>query len=95
MRRGIGICHLTLYDLGIFQVPLGVQSLEKLEKSFVFDLCLYLWLSLICLVRFYNLQGYDIKVFLYYFDRKIRDQVYFCFHLRIENNVLFSLRMLL
>ena len=89
MRCAMGICHLILYDLGIFRVLLGVQSLEKLENSPVFDLFFYLWLILVYLICFYNLQGLDVKVFLYYSDRKIRDQVYFYFHSRLGNNVLF------
>ena len=42
VRRGMGICHLVLYDLGIFQVPLDVQSLEKLENLPIFGSCLFL-----------------------------------------------------
>ena len=40
--RERGICYLVLYDLGIFQVRLDVLSLEKLEISLVFCLCLCL-----------------------------------------------------
>ena len=47
VRRGMGICHLILYDPCIFQVPLDVQSLEKLENFLIFDLCLSLWLILV------------------------------------------------
>ena len=47
MRRGMGICQLISYDLGIFQFPLDVQSLEKLENSLIFYLCLSLCLTLI------------------------------------------------
>ena len=32
VHRGTGICHLFFYDLGIFQVQLDLQSLEKLEN---------------------------------------------------------------
>ena len=35
VRRGMGICHLVLYDLGIFQGPLDVQSLENFCAFFV------------------------------------------------------------
>ena len=52
VRRGMGICHLILYDPCICQAPLGVQSLEKLENSLLSDLCLCLWLILIYLVVF-------------------------------------------
>ena len=44
MRRGKGICHPIFYDLVIFQVPLVVQSLEKLEILPIFGLCPDLWL---------------------------------------------------
>ena len=44
MLRGMEICRLVLYDLGIFQVRLDVQSLEKLESSPIF--CLRLCLML-------------------------------------------------
>ena len=36
VRRGMEICRLVLYDLGIFQVRLDVQSLEKLESVPIF-----------------------------------------------------------
>ena len=42
VRHGMGICHLVLYDLGIFQVPLDVQSLEKLENLPIFGSCFFL-----------------------------------------------------
>ena len=57
VRRGMCLCHLILYHLGIFQVPLDVQTLEKLENLPIFGLCFYLWLILIAEAQFYNLQG--------------------------------------
>ena len=57
VRRGTGFYHLILYDLGIFQVPLGVQSLKKIENLPIFSLCLYLLLILIVEFRFYYLQS--------------------------------------
>ena len=55
--RGTGIYRLILNDLGILQVPLNVQSLEKLENVQIFRLSLYLWLMSTEEVRFYNFQG--------------------------------------
>ena len=43
----------------------------------------------------YSRQGLDVEFFQYWFDRKIFDRLFFCFHLRLEKNVLFSLRILL
>ena len=42
VRLGKEICRLVSYDLGIFQVRLAVQSLEKLESLPIFCLCLCL-----------------------------------------------------
>ena len=39
--RERGIWYLVLYDLGIFQVRLGMRNLEKLENLLVFCLSLY------------------------------------------------------
>ena len=36
VRRGREICRVVLYDLGIFQVRLDVQSLEKLRSEPIF-----------------------------------------------------------
>ena len=55
--RGREICHLFLYDLGIFQVRLDVLGLEKLECLPIFYLCLCLMGFLIVEVRFYSIQG--------------------------------------
>ena len=41
VRSGTSIYCLILYDLGILQVLLGVQSLEKLEYFSILFLCLY------------------------------------------------------
>ena len=41
VRRGIDICLLILCDFVFFQVPLNVQSLEKIENLPFFGLCLY------------------------------------------------------
>ena len=41
VRHGMGICFPILYDLGIFQTPLDVQSQEKLENLPIFGLCVY------------------------------------------------------
>ena len=57
VHRGTGICHLILYDLGIFKVPLDVQSLEKLENLPVFGLCFYLWLISIDQFGFYTFRA--------------------------------------
>ena len=83
VRRGTGIYRPFLYDLGVF------HCLEKLESLTIFGLCLYLYLTLIVEACFYNLHDSDKKVFLYCFDRKIRNRVNFCFLLRLGNNVLF------
>ena len=42
VRHGTGIYRLILFDLDIFQVLLGVQSLKKLENLPIFGFCLYL-----------------------------------------------------
>ena len=36
VRRYMGICHLVLYVLGVFQVVIDVQSLKKLESILTF-----------------------------------------------------------
>ena len=79
-------------DLGyLFVFPSSCQNLFCIRQEFlsiVFckvecDTCK----RVLFLGRFEN--------FLYHFDKKVRDQVYFSFHLRLGNNVLFSLRILL
>ena len=47
MRRGMDTYGLVLYDLGISQVLLDMQSLKKLENLPIFNFCLCLWLNLI------------------------------------------------
>ena len=56
VRRGTGFYRLILYDLGIFQVLLDVQSLEKLKKLPILSFCFCLELTIIVEARFYNLQ---------------------------------------
>ena len=36
-----GFWYLVLYELGIFQVWLGMRNLKKIEYLLVFCLCLY------------------------------------------------------
>ena len=50
--RGREICRLVLYDLDIFQVPLGVQSLEKLENFFNYPFVPLFDVILNCLISF-------------------------------------------
>ena len=42
VRRDTSFYCLILFDLGIFQVLLYVQKLEKLENLPIFGFCLYL-----------------------------------------------------
>ena len=42
VRRDAGVYHLAVYDLGGFQIVLGVQSLERLENLKISHLCFYL-----------------------------------------------------
>ena len=41
VRRCMGIFHLILYVLDIFQVLLDVQNLKKLGNILIFYLCFY------------------------------------------------------
>ena len=54
--RGSKIFHLVLYDLGIIQVLLDVQILEKLENLPIFLVVPLFVVNLIVEARFFNLQ---------------------------------------
>ena len=74
--HGREILNLVLY-LGVFQVLLDVLRLGKLESLQVFCLSLRWLLGLVVLVRFFSLQGRDVKIFRCYSDIKIHGLVCF------------------
>ena len=59
------ICHLILYELGIFDDPLDVQSLEKLEILLIFDLCLLFMVNFSQLSSFLQSSGLRCKRFFF------------------------------
>ena len=85
----MGIFRLIEHVLDIVQDLLDVQNRQRLENLLFFCLCFYF------VGRFYNHRGLDVKVFLYYSGKKIRDQVDFYFRWKLVNNVLSFRKMLL
>ena len=94
VRHCMGIFHLVLYVLDIFQVLLDVQNRQRLETILIFCRCFYFLWYLIWVARFYNHRDLDVEIVLYYFGRMIHGQVGFYFRLKLVNNV-FSFRKML
>ena len=79
VRHYMGIFRLIEHFLDIVQILLGVHNRQRLENLLFFCLCFYFLLDLVYVIHFYNRRALDVKVFICYSGKMIRDQVGFYF----------------